>query len=398
MSKKPNKRWQIIKSGIFILDLVIINFFLLYTHIPTSEAFFFKQLKSEANKIFAKEDWIAPQTMLQVSASPKRNVKQTILNPGFENGLQDWNTSGNVNIQTSTLDKGERKMAVVSPADNESEENEYYSTLSQEIPNTANNLSFWYNFMTYDSYGFDEPGFSVYLNDVQIFQISAEDIANPEHDISSTGWKKYYYDLTHFPKENKKLILTFKAGNTGFNNLDSWVELDNVSTNDLVVSSTHNFEFAVADESAVNTYFKKGGCDSLLLINQYTDSFNLSSETVDNKFCYWSVDEFGNNEDKKEIVLIYDEQAPEDISDFTVTDFGQGKYGLTWTSVGGIKYVLKYAQEEILNENDFNNAQEIFLEAPREKGEKEIYEIDLGIESLFFNIRVYDAAGNASVV
>lgn len=398
MWKKQNSGWEITKSGIFILDLVIINFFLLYTHIPTSEAFFFKQLKSEANRILAKEDWIAPVTMLQVSASPKRNVEETVLNPGFENDLQNWNSLGNVNIQTSTLDKGESKMAVISPADNESEENAYYSTLSQEIPNTANNLSFWYNFMTYDSYGFDDPGFSVYLNNVQIFQISAEDIANPEHDISSTGWKKYYYNLTHFPKENEKLVLTFKAGNTGFNNLDSWVELDNVSTNDLVVSSTHNLEFDVEDESGVKTYFKKGGCNSTGLVNEYTSAFNLNAATEDNLFCYWSVDDFGNSENKKEIVLIFDDQPLDNIADFTIAEFGQGKYGISWTSVGGIKYVLKYSENEILNENDFVNAQEVLLNAPNLKGEKEIYGLDLGIEGLFFKIKVYDAAGNASIV
>lgn len=152
----------------------------------------------------------APVTSFYTSNSPLRQIKEDLKNGDFENTpnhLEYWNLHGEVeSLQSETIEGVEFSAADIpgSSSDNYMlkispnsipEEDLYYSSVSQIIPNSAKTLSFWYNFVTRD--WLDNPGFSVFINEKEIFQVWAQDIMEYE-PLAYSGWQKFYYDLNSF--------------------------------------------------------------------------------------------------------------------------------------------------------------------------------------------------------
>lgn len=383
------------------------------------------------------------QTSLITSNSPERVVAEDVLNGDFDeggDGLDGWDWEGEVEVigedgfdtdgnlvEDLFIDPADIPEAVdnehmvkISPSLLESGQDEageflYYSMLTQEIPNSAKTLSFWYNVGTEDSIGADNPGFSAYINDQEIYQVWAEDV-NWEDDLAFSGWKKVYYNLSSIDMDEHPLLtLVFYAGNKGDELFDTWVYLDKISTLDTVVNGDTKLYLESAEGlSPQHIYYQLGSCGSEAEVLEYDlgsypeGGFSLVERTLDDKFCFWTEDEAGNKEEKQEIILIYDNDKPDPVLDLVVEDFGEGEFELSWTAVNpndeatgsdtSAGYVVKYSNLPIEDDTDFELAEATSSSAPRPADSLESLEVKglVPFTSYYFAVKAVDLAGNQS--
>lgn len=428
----------------FLLKLSILIFCLSLPLANITNAVFTDSAQINNNH-FTSGDWTPPSTTFTTSNSLERTIEETVLNPDFNDDLNNWLTNGDVEvIQEEAFDSDDDSvddlfinpndipgtedndnMAVVRPStalsgyDADGYEL-YYSSLSQEIPNSAKTLSFWYNFLTTDASIFDSPGFLVFLNGQEIYQLWADDI-NPDYynALAASGWRKFYYDLSSIDiGENPNLTLIFYSGNTIDQDFDSWVYLDKISTSDIVAfPNTKLYLTSYDSQSEAQAWFKRGGCQSGAIEELYTygsypeGGFSLDQATLDNKFCYWSEDGAGNVEESTEILLIFDDQAPEAIVNLKSANEGYGRYELSWTVPNDdgsniIAYDIRYKDSEVTGESDWDLmnslADLIAIPGPKETGTEQSLVIDednLDSNSHYwFAAKTVDSAGNWSAI
>jgi hypothetical protein len=356
-------------------------------------------------------DRAAPQTSLTVGDRWLRTITNQVANPGFEINSEvlptGWSVSGDVSVVESdsgVVPTDGLKMVRVGE---DKETGNYCQTnsLTQEIPNTSRNLSFWYNFFTKDRHGFDQPGFSVWLDNRMIFQLSAGDV------VSSTGWKQFFYLLPpNDTNENSLLTLTFQAGNTGDELFPSWVYLDRVSTGDVYINGdTKFFLTAPVGLSTQKTFYQRGGCHSVIQTEEYLalSGFSFNGPTDDHRFCFWSSDMAGNTENPQEILLNFNNQPPDKIGNLeTLKIDEQGNKLLHWTAPNGLpanqasQYDIRYAPA-IIHPEDWDFLAKLPMDqsaiiAPQKAGSKEELIIPaaiLGEGEYWLAIRSADAGG-----
>jgi hypothetical protein len=393
---------------IIFVFILLLSF--LFMRIHNSKAWFTSQVKGVQSTI-TTGDWSPPQTVLFIEKEKWYPVKENVINGGFEENLSHWQSRGNTAVIEEDPENKVKppkdkqpvdKMLVISPSAVSTGGNQYFSEASQIIPGQVKNLSFWYNFATKDSVGFDNPGFTVEINGRQILQVWAEDVADLAEEVSFSGWRHFYYDLTDF--NGDQLEIVFKAGNRGWNSLDSWVYIDEVSTNNIAVSSQMNLKMESTDTvSGARAYYKKGSCSSDQPVNLYSQEIQIDVPMEQDQFCYWSVDDYGNKEAPHQIGLIFDNQPPSRITDLQVTELGD-EYGFSWTAPDPNDFVLannqaagylfKYSAEPITTNDQFASAQTLTITAPRPEGEIEIIREHLGRKNLYFAVAAFDGAGN----
>lgn len=369
-------------------------------------------------KCYLTLDQSEPVTTLVTLNSPERTIKEDVLNGDFNDGgdgLDHWVKTGEVSVvhqegfDTNLPPDGvadliinphdipesgdNQHMVVVKPstvlsgADPYDGGDLYYSSISQSIPNSAKTLSFWFNFLTEDSTGYDNPGLSIFINNKEIYQLWAEDINDIYGNLTSSGWKKFYADLSGIDKTaNPILTLIFFSGNKYDQILDSWVYLDKISTADIVVSPATKLYLSAVDQYSDPTiHYKLGNCSSGLSELTYTygsypsgEGLVLSGPTLNNKFCYWSEDEAENEETKHELNLVFDSVAPLAITDLSLRDLG-GSVILDWTAPtddnndGWVsEYDVRYSTATISASTTWNSLLKVNnLRAPRKPGEAE---------------------------
>ena len=176
-------------------------------------------------------------------ATPPPNHIQLPFVEAFENTLDNWEVTGDVLLinQLQNPDQftkpyhGLQMVRIGRPTNQGKPVTQNH--IRMNVPVNAHQLSFAYNFFTYDYAGFDDPGFTVTINDQIIFQILAGDIdtdspqTTTEH-LDQTGWKQINVNLSKF-LQNQNNILTFSAGNDDLNlptaaEHQSWVYLDEI--------------------------------------------------------------------------------------------------------------------------------------------------------------------------
>ena len=341
------------------------------------------------NNTFTTGSWDIDPFILVVSGSPNRKVKNQIENSGFEEGIlgdypQDWDAEEEVQVVESEniTDEFGDPLASIDPVKGsymakigkEEDWGNYYeyNYLSQTFPNQGKNLSFWYNFYTFD-YGFDQPGMAVYLDDglnnKQIFQMWAEDVDTDEigGGLDSSGWQQYFYNLSSIDQTTyPELTVNFCAGNApeGDDILQSWVYLDQINTEELVVNSSNNFNFEFEDgdssDEDVIVYYQFGNWGDLDCTGDtysYNDLGTLNWDEANNDMlCYWSTDGVNEELPHKTVHVVYDNTAPDQISDLSITDYGNGSFTLDWTApddaVAGraTEYDIRYSTAPITND------------------------------------------------
>lgn len=162
----------------------------------------------------------------------------SVMNGGFEDDFTGWTTGGNTAVVTQatvdgiTIDPfgGDKMASLTYPAmtgfifDN---------FIYQDVVLTEgdNWLSFRYNFWTFDEAPFDNPGFTVSVNNETKFSVAAGDIGDgTPGTLDYTDWQLINIDVSEYYSEDctrpATIRLAFNAGNTGDKHFPSGVFID----------------------------------------------------------------------------------------------------------------------------------------------------------------------------
>jgi len=168
-----------------------------------------------------------------------------LVNGGFEDNFLGWTTGGSTGVVTVanlplvlgqpdeltvTPVEGEKMGAITYPA---MEGFVYDNFIYQDVLLEERDklLVLHYFFWTYDEAPFDSPAFTVSINGMTMFDISAGDIGDGVlGTLDFTGWTELvipvgqYYD----PSRPATIRIAFNAGNTGDNQYASGVFLDDI--------------------------------------------------------------------------------------------------------------------------------------------------------------------------
>lgn len=299
---------------------------------------------------------------ITVSNSPARDIENRITNGSFENGLDGWDYAGNVSIVESDALGGQpyhgSKMAMIGSPSNSGDVN--VNILSQKIDNGENGLrsiGFWYNFMTYENAtGFDEPGFMVFVGDRMVYQVWASDVVTDTDNttLESTGWKYMSIDISKV--EDSTFTLAFYGGNSQDTTNSSFVYLDKIDSNEVIVNNSAVFD-VYSDVAGTNANYRYQVNGQVFEGSQPDHiAFSIAAQPDDNKIEYWA-----DGADKQSIYVIYDDTAPDAITDLEAIDEGDGEYTLTFTAPGDnvfdavSEYDVRYSTEEITDQTDWDS-------------------------------------------
>ena len=103
--------------------------------------------------------------------------------------------------------------------------NENY--IKQDIDAFDGSISLWYNFFTTD-YDYDNPGLLITVDGAPVFSLNANDMNLVEFadPVYSSGWQEFSWDLSGY---SGSVELAIFAGNTDYNDFNSWVYVDDIS-------------------------------------------------------------------------------------------------------------------------------------------------------------------------
>lgn len=161
-----------------------------------------------------------------------------VINPGFEEGdLTGWTSTGQAGVQDDVVHEGDYAAwigTVDFDGDDYNDITGEYATdgytnnsISQEIDITGmDSLDIWFNFYTWDYYEWDEPGFAIEIDGIEVFSLDAGDIdlSGDGTTLESTGWTLFSYDLSGVTSDT--ITLDIYSGNTGDDVLQSWAYVD----------------------------------------------------------------------------------------------------------------------------------------------------------------------------
>ncbi len=384
-------------------------------------------------------DWItvnvdntAPLSFITVANSPAKLIENRISNGSFESGLTNWNVSGDVNLITGadglfTLPQNGSNMIRVGRTTNEGNPARI-NTITQQIPAGVRTLGFYYNMFTYDYAGFDDPGFMVFVNDKMVFQrwaseIDQDDPLGGEQNLDSSGWQYLGLDLSKYP-DGTTLTLAFYAGNDTLNMPASgvphqtWVYLDNFSTNEAVVNAASQFE--IHTTPGATAHYRIGSNPTIFTGNLFTLSSQPSNQTV----YYWA-SEGAQTEATNSFHVLYDNVAPETITTLIGEHVENNLFKLNWLSphddnrftapfsrpTNAAGYEIKYSTATISASTDWNSLSPVTIvtedglpyggyRAPRPENEQEEYFVRVpdSVTEYYFAVKSYDAATNTSAI
>jgi|GEM_PF-2708058 hypothetical protein len=352
-------------------------------------------------------DSLAPSTTMSVSSGKK--INETVTNPGFEQGLTGWSTSGDVNLissddyEASAYD-GTNMVRLGTPeafAGELTGNTIWTNKITQQLSPGAKNFSFHYNLYSFDTSGFDDPAVFVNLNDFAVYKLTASEI-DTGGDPNQTGWQQISFNLENITDPVLEII--FYAGNTDDDQNQSWLYIDNLTTAEARVNDSEILSFQSSDSlsGVASTEYSLNGItwNSGTTIN--ATSLNDGSNTV----YFRSTDNAGNTELSKSRIILKNNDEPDAISDLTATATSKHTIDLDWTAPGdngGVDqvnlYDIRYSLFDILDDTDFNNATKVANSpAPMLTGEFENFTVT-GLDSdieYFFAIKSADAVNNWS--
>ncbi len=360
-------------------------------------------------------DTDAPSSALTVSSSPEKDIED----------LDGWQAAGDVSVVTQDALGNEayagEKMALVGKTSDPGNE-VTVNVLSQEVDNSGHGLrsiGFWYNFMTYETGGgFDDPGFMVFVGDKMVHQVWATSVLSDgdETTIDSSGWQFLSVDISR--EENPTITLAFYGGNTGDVSRQSFVYLDQVSTNEAVVNSQAEFkvtaEDSLSDATAHYRYYLEGEEISGSGENEVT--FSIDAQPDEEKIEYWAEDNAGNKQPHQYFHVVYDDQQPESITDLQVIDEADGEYTLAFTAPSDnvfnpvSEYEVRYSESEFDATVDWDSLQtpvrkldgvvDTTFNGPKSSGEADeiVVEDLITGETYYFAVKSLDGARNTSEI
>jgi len=349
-------------------------------------------------------DTVPSQTILTTANG--KTISETIINGGFELELADWDYQGETTTTSITTvysnpQSGSSMAQISGPS---SGENIWNNQLSQTIEGESKNLSFYYNLATKD-YG-DNPAFSVKLNNQTILSVDSLTATTPcGPDAWCSGWTQASFDLVSlgisYPFE-----LVFNAGNTDNSLDDSWVYLDEITTNLSFTASSAQVKLDPFDPDpssgiASSRYSWDGSSWVSYSLNS---TINLSDHGVlDQLFALWyhSDDNAGNSEPDQIAYFFFDDTSPDNPTVFTATAISDTQINLDWLAPASPAsvYDLRFSINEILSEDDFNLAVKLpDPPPPGAPGSQDVYQV-LGLNpgtTYYFALKAGDSVPNWS--
>lgn len=336
-------------------------------------------------------DRTPPMTTLSFKG---KSINEKVLNGDFESGIANWERQGQVLIQTAddyADPKSGTYMARIGHIADDGNEI-WENRLRQRIQPGAKNLSFYYNFFSFDYATFDDPGMVVRLNDYNVFYLSAGDIDSGGPTPNESGWRQLSFDISQIP--DPVLEIVFYSGNTGDTGQQSWVYIDQISTAEAVAEGGVNF-ILTADEPA-QTYYGLDGSFPVTAGNSFSSKLLIGDQVN-----YYSLDLAGNMESLNSRRVVKDSDAPAAIDDLEAMAISKQSVNLTWTVPEDITvYDIRYSLDPI-TELNFNGAVSVpNPPAPRIAGNDQDFEVT-GLNSgtvYYFVVKSGDAALNWSAL
>lgn len=335
-------------------------------------------------------DRTAPVTLMTFDGYA---INESIVNGDFETNLSGWQTQGRV-VRTAadayTAPFSGSRMVRIGHKTGDSGNEIWENRLRQRLEPGAKNLSFYYNFFSFDA-GLDDPGMVVRLNDHNVFYLSASDIdsgASPNR----SGWTQLSFDISQI--SDPVLEIIFYSGNTGDSGQQSWVYLDKISTAEAVAEDMTNF-ILTADEPAETYYSLDGSFPAIA-----GTSFNLST-LIGDQVNFYSVDLAGNAESLNNRRIVKDIQSPTVIDDLEALAVSKQSVNLTWTvPEESTVYDWRSSLSPITEVNFALAAPVPNPPAPRISGGSQDFEVT-GLDSAttyYFAVKSGDAALNWSAI
>lgn len=344
-------------------------------------------------------------------------IKETLLNPDFEEDFQHWDRVGLVNLLTAWQEinpwSGQKMIQL---GDELNSGQLLDNCLEQTINQTQllKNLGFRYQVITSeDLAGFDQPLFVVFVNDQPVFKKSA----NSEQQ-SNINWQLGLIDLSRFDEQT--LELKFCAGNSGDSLGSSFVLLDQVTT-DLTVLNAH--DQLLLSSVQIDHYLQAGYEVNSIHMSKTSDlnsdlSLSFSSTLDDHQI---EIQVFNQNQTLVKLLLLpvlIDVFPPENVTDLAVFNELDHQISLSLTvpadkGLGLSHYQLAVSNQDDLKQNWLNLPKLKLLELspdfysiPDLTGIKQTLiarfnpaDLDLTTNyAYYFALKSFDLAGNSSAI
>ena len=251
----------------------------------------------------------------------------------------------------------------------------------------------------------------VFANDELVYQKWASEVVkngseNQMNSLSNSGWQHVSLNLSKYT-DGTTLTLAFYAGNENLNlpvasPHQTWVYVDNFSTNQVIANASSTFEIHTTDNSTVQYQL---GSDTHIKTEK---PFHLASPIDTNTITYRSTNSHGS-ESKNTFFVDFNDKKPESILDLQALKEEKNQFLLTWTVPSGNHlsfYDIRYAVKENTAWSDMQPVSIITEDglpfggyrSPRPIGEEEQYFVRVDQQSphYYFAVKVKDSAGNES--
>lgn len=366
-------------------------------------------------------DRTAPSASLSISGSWSKLVEEKIVNGKFTDGLNGWDTSGDVTVLASdsvpaSTVPGFPSVMLFAPSGGEmarlgrpiysgdSGNMVWENRLMQSFAAGAKSLSVDYQYFSRDNNSHDDPGFFVRLNGQEVFRLSDNNV-NPfgldDGLPRSSGWKTFSYDLSSFT--NGSIDLALYSGNTEDRTAQSWTYISKVSTY-FVAAPTHAaYTIHPSDLRPIDycEYRIDGG------VWKRGTEFSIASGGS-HKLQYHCFDRAGNVSPLQEVVVITDVTPPSKVEDLTVTAPFPNLAILHWSAPGNdgssgkaTRYDIRYSTNPIIDNSSFDKATRLeSSQLPKDSGLWESFEVS-GLSpdtQYYFALRASDEAANWSEI
>jgi len=399
-----------------------------YNNIPEGEYWWRVQAEDQYGNVSTSETYylIVDRTTpfsisLSITGSYTKKIEEKIINGDFETSdLSGWTSADNVEILSSDVitdpdtivipPDGSRMVRIGNP--NGSGNYVWENRLMGSFDAGAKSFSLNYNFFSRDYNPYDDPGFFIRLNGQEIFKLNTLAVNPFDQDdelARSTGWSEFYYDLSNH--SDSKINLSLYAGNTGDQDVQSWVYVDKITTY-FVSAPAHAIYTLTGDDnpggSGINHF--EYNIDGL----GWQDGNNFGNTPPlslhgNHTIQYRSVDNAGNYSPIYTVRVITDNISPNNINDLAVKLTTENTVTLTWSAPGNdgstgraSQYDIRYSSTSTdCSGFNFDTATKVEkIPSPQEYGKTETLEV-LGLNpqtKYCFAIKSADEAPNWSTL
>ncbi len=337
-------------------------------------------------------------SQVTVTNSPTRLVTELLDNESFEYGLDSWTKSDQVELELVSAEQephhGQQFVSLGSE-----------QTLVQTIDNRGQGIrsvGFWYQLKSdHNSDQANEAGFKVYANDQLMAQYQ-----------QPTGHKWQFASVYLAELEADQIEFKIETGD----NIQQ-VALDDFSTKRIVVNPEAVFTLTTAQPEFTAQVFYQYRLNGRLIQKQGQPGldFTLPAQPDQGLVEHWSVNQQGQTQDRKQIYVVVDKQAPTAITDLRAYDENDSEYSLSFTAPADDQfeavreYDIRYSTTPITANTEFNklpqaklildNSSQTHL-VPATAGQTEdvmLTDLEPG-QDYYFALKALDQAGNVSQI